>query len=695
MSPRRAPPRDRTAAPVRKLFGTDGIRGKANEPPMTPETALALGRAIALVARHRKTRPARIVIGKDTRLSGYMLETALAAGICAMGGRVMLSGPIPTPAVAHLTTSMRADAGVVISASHNPYEDNGIKLFGPDGFKLPDADEAEIERIMASSDLRDDCPTGAAVGRAERLEDARGRYTVFCKQTFPRTLSLDGVRIVLDAAHGAAYRVAPAVFTELGADVHALGVRPNGRNINDGAGALHPEHLALAVQRHRAHLGVALDGDADRAVFVDERGQVVDGDAVMALLALRKLAQGTLAKRTLVATVMSNLGLERALEGAGGKLVRTAVGDRYVVEAMRKGGYTLGGEQSGHLVFLEHATTGDGIVAGLQVLAAMRAEEKPLSELVSAAMTPVPQLLRSVVLPRRLPLEAMPALTKAEARVGRALGKRGRVLVRWSGTEPKLRVMVEGERLDRVTAMVDELVEAARRDTESVIEPLAMAAAFVTESLSRTFRDGTSERRVLVDLWLTIEEGEMLAIRGASGSGKSTLLSILGGLDRGYTGKVRSFGLDLAAAREAELGRHRNRHHGFVFQAFHLLPHLTVLENVTLPGLFSGDDADRTARAREVLGEVGLADRADEPPTRLSGGQRQRVAIARALLMKPSALLCDEPTGNLDRKTSGEIIELLAELSRLEKTTVVVVTHDAALASRAHRQIEIVDGRIS
>lgn len=431
---------------------------------MTPEMALRMGRAIAFVAGRGKNRPVRVVIGKDTRLSGYMFETAIASGVCAMGGRVMLCGPIPTPAVAQLTQSMRADAGVVISASHNPYGDNGIKIFGPDGFKLPDAEEIEIERLLESAELDEARVTGAAVGSATRIDDARGRYIVFCKRTFPAHLSLDGVRVVVDAAHGAAYRVAPSVFTELGADVLALGVKPNGRNINRDAGALHPEHVITEVHRRQASLGIALDGDADRVIMVDERGQVVDGDAIMALCARRLLRQGRLPKNTIATTVMSNLGLERALAEGGGHVVRTAVGDRYVVESMRANGYSFGGEQSGHLIFLDHATTGDGIVAALQVLAVMMEEGRPLSELASAAMTRVPQVLENATFSRRLPLELMTETLSATGKVERALGDRGRILVRWSGTEPKLRVMVEGEDEDAIVTYAHDVVEAARRD---------------------------------------------------------------------------------------------------------------------------------------------------------------------------------------------------------------------------------------
>jgi phosphoglucosamine mutase len=448
----------------RKLFGTDGVRGVANQPPMTPETALRLGRAITYVASRGKSRQVRVVIGKDTRLSGYMLETAIASGICAMGGRVMISGPIPTPAVAQLTQSMRADAGVVISASHNPYADNGIKIFGPDGYKLPDAEEAEIERLLESHELDEARVTGAAIGSASRLDDARGRYVVFCKNTFPAALSLDGVKMVVDAAHGAAYRVAPAVFTELGAHVTALGVKPNGRNINRDAGALHPEHVKTEVLKRGAALGIALDGDADRVIMLDERGEVVDGDAIMALCALRMLRTGKLPRNTVVTTVMSNLGLERAMHAHNGHVVRTAVGDRYVVEAMRSGGYSFGGEQSGHLIFLDHATTGDGIVAALQVLAIMVEEGKPLSELASQAMQRVPQVLENATFVTRVPLESMRKMRLAVDRIEQALGDKGRILVRWSGTEPKLRVMVEGEDAGAIGAYASEILEAARLD---------------------------------------------------------------------------------------------------------------------------------------------------------------------------------------------------------------------------------------
>ncbi len=448
-------------AHARKLFGTDGIRGVANEYPMTPEVALKAGAAVTWWAS-RGGRSARVVIGKDTRLSGYMLETALAAGVCSQGGRVLLTGPLPTPAIAYVVQSMRADVGVVISASHNPYADNGIKIFGPDGFKLPDAAEAEIEALMEDPRLITARRTEAGVGRAEKIEDARGRYVTFVKGTFPKSLRLDGLRIVVDGAHGAAYRVAPLVFSELGADVSAIGVKPNGRNINDRCGALHPESLAAEVVKRKAHLGIALDGDADRLIVVDEHGTVVDGDAIMAICARRMLEAGSLARNTVVATVMSNLGLERALGGLGIKLVRTAVGDRYVVEAMRKHGYNFGGEQSGHLVFLDHATTGDGLIAALQVVGALVTAQRPLSDIAADAMHRVPQVLVNATLKSRRPLDHMPTTMIAIRAAEERLGDSGRVLVRWSGTEPKLRVMVEGEDTTSIRTIADKILETAR-----------------------------------------------------------------------------------------------------------------------------------------------------------------------------------------------------------------------------------------
>ncbi len=446
----------------RKYFGTDGMRGVANTAPMTSATVTRLGMAIA--ARLRAPgRHTRIAIGKDTRLSGYMFESALASGIVSIGADAWLTGPLPTPGIAFITSSMRCDAGVVISASHNPYQDNGIKVFARDGFKLPDQVEMEIEALMDDPALEAQCAAPGDVGYARKIEDSRGRYVVYCKSTFPSELTLDGLRIVVDGAHGAAYRVGPSVFEELGATVIAIHTNPNGKNINANAGALHPEAMAAAVRLHDAHLGVAFDGDADRLVLCDEHGDIVDGDALMAMCALAMLAQDKLAHRTLVTTVMSNLGLELAMKHAGGKLVRTAVGDRYVVEEMRRGGYNLGGEQSGHLVFLDHATTGDGIVAALRVLAVMVKQQKPLSELAKV-MTKSPQVLVNTVVDRKIPLNQLPVVTKMIADVEAQLGEQGRVLVRYSGTESKIRVMIEGPNQAQLAVWANDIAEALARE---------------------------------------------------------------------------------------------------------------------------------------------------------------------------------------------------------------------------------------
>jgi phosphoglucosamine mutase len=447
------------------LFGTDGVRGVANLDPMTPEIALRIGQAAVVVASNGLKHTPRVLIGKDTRLSGYMIETALASGICSMGGDVMLCGPIPTPAVAHLATSMRADLGIVISASHNPFQDNGIKIFGRDGFKLADELEAQISAMVRGRIPLDLRKTGPGIGQAFKVDDARGRYVAFAKNTFPRNISLDGMRLVVDAGHGAAYRVAPSVYSELGATVHSIGVHPDGININDHVGALYPDKVRAEVVKTSAHMGIALDGDADRVILVDEHGQVIDGDSVLAMCALELAETGLLKKSTVVATVMSNLGLERALLERKIKLVRTAVGDRHVVDAMRRGGLNLGGEQSGHLVFLDHASTGDGIVAALQVLALMIRREKPLSELVASAMTRVPQVLESVTLKKRRPIEEMKKLQAAMRSATRSLGRRGRILVRWSGTEPKLRVMIEGENEEQIKRLNQAMISAARQDS--------------------------------------------------------------------------------------------------------------------------------------------------------------------------------------------------------------------------------------
>lgn len=446
---------------MRKLFGTDGVRGVANEEPMTGEMAMQIGRATTYLFRNKRGRH-RIVLGKDTRLSGYMLETAFASGICSMGGDVLLVGPLPTPGIAFITVDMRADAGVVISASHNPFSDNGIKIFSGDGFKLPDAMERNIEELIFSGKLEGLRPTGTEVGKAFRIDDATGRYAVFLKQTFPEHLTLKGVKIVMDCAHGAAYRVAPTVLEELGAEVSCVGVEPDGENINLNCGSLHPELISRLVKEQGADLGMTLDGDADRVIFVDHTGRVIDGDHLMALCALDMIREGTLNKKTLVATVMSNMGLEVVLKGAGGQVVRAPVGDRYVVEEMVRGGYNLGGEQSGHLVFLDHNTTGDGMLTALQVLAVMQKRGKTLAELAQV-MEQFPQTQRAVRVKDKKDLSEIPQLQRMIEECERELGERGRIVVRYSGTEPVLRIMIEGEAEEAITRMADAVAETVQR----------------------------------------------------------------------------------------------------------------------------------------------------------------------------------------------------------------------------------------
>ncbi len=449
----------------RRLFGTDGVRGKANVHPMTAEIALALGQALAhVVDLHpgQSGERRRIIIGKDTRLSGYLFEDALAAGICSMGVDVIQVGPMPTPGMAFLAHDMRCHAGVMISASHNPYQDNGIKFFTSDGFKLPDEVEARIEALIASGELAAQRAEPDEIGRARRIEDAEGRYVVFLKKTFPADLTLDGLRVVLDCANGAAYKVGPTVLRELGAEVFAVGVEPNGRNINDGCGALHPERTAAKVRELRADVGVALDGDADRAVLVAENGVVVDGDALLALFARDLQSRGALRGGKVVATVMSNLGLEKALETLGVGLLRTQVGDRYVVEAMRSGGCNLGGEQSGHFVFLDHNTTGDGLITALQALAIVRRQDAGLATL-TAGFRRYPQVLVNVHVAEKPPLESLPSFAAAVRRVEAELDGRGRVLIRYSGTESKARIMVEGDDERRVGEYAHDLADQLRR----------------------------------------------------------------------------------------------------------------------------------------------------------------------------------------------------------------------------------------
>lgn len=444
----------------RKLFGTDGIRGVANEYPMTAEVAVRLGQAIAHHFLQKSTSPShrtRILIGKDTRISGYMFESSLAAGITSMGADVQLVGPLPTPGISFLTTGMRADAGIVISASHNPYQDNGIKIFGRDGYKLPDDEEAEIERLVTSPKA----PVCDAknIGKATRIDDATGRYIVFLKNTFPRDLSLEGVRVVLDCANGAAYKVAPAVLRELGAEVFTLGIDPDGYNINHKCGSLYPDTVAARVRETRADIGISLDGDADRVILTDEQGHLVDGDRIIALCAINLKEQGLLSHDTVVATVMSNIGLEVALREQGISLVRSSVGDRYVVEAMRQNGYSLGGEQSGHIIFNDHTTTGDGMLAALQVLAIMRRRQTSLSSL-SKVMTNFPQVLVNLPVKSKPPLETLSEFNTVLAQVEAELGESGRVLVRYSGTESKVRVMVEGPTEASIRVLADRLTNA-------------------------------------------------------------------------------------------------------------------------------------------------------------------------------------------------------------------------------------------
>ena len=445
---------------TRKLFGTDGIRGTANSGAMTAETALKVGMAAGKLFTRGAHRHA-VVIGKDTRLSGYMLEPALAAGFISMGMDVILVGPMPTPAVAMLTRSLRADLGVMISASHNPYEDNGIKLFGPDGYKLSDETEAEIERLMANG-LGDALAQPAHLGRARRLEDVQGRYIEFAKNTFPRGYRLDGLKVVIDCANGAAYRVAPAALWELGADVVSLGVKPDGFNINKDCGSTDTRAMCRAVVEHGADLGIALDGDADRVMIADEAGALLDGDQLMAMVAENWRAAGRLRGGGIVATVMSNLGLERYLAGIGLKLVRTQVGDRYVVEHMRAHGFNVGGEQSGHIILSDYNTTGDGLIAALEVLAMVVRSGKPASQ-AGRMFTPLPQLLKNVRFNGGLPPLEDDAVKKAIRAGETRLGTSGRLLIRKSGTEPVIRVMAEGEDEALVSEVIIDIVDAIER----------------------------------------------------------------------------------------------------------------------------------------------------------------------------------------------------------------------------------------
>ncbi|MFW7380061.1 MAG: phosphoglucosamine mutase [Oligoflexus sp.] len=426
-----------------KYFGTDGIRGKANVYPMSPDFVLKLGQAIGYHFKHAYPKP-RILVGKDTRRSGYMLEQALCSGICSVGVDVGFLGPLPTPGIAYLTRGMRACAGIVISASHNPFYDNGIKIFSENGYKLPDEIECKLEDMIESGPIVDAFPVEMNIGRAKRIDDAVGQYAVFLKEQFPKHLNLEGLRIVLDCANGAAYKVAPKVFEELGAELFVVGNEPNGRNINDQCGALFPHKLKELVKLYKADLGLAFDGDADRLIVVDDKAQIVDGDQIMAICASFMQKQGRLKKSKLVATVMSNMGLEVAMNRINVGVVRTKVGDRYVVDEMRRGGYNLGGEQSGHLIFADSNTTGDGIMAALQLLEIACETETPISELKSC-MEVYPQILKNVKVQKKVPLEELPEVTKSIKAVEDRLGANGRVLVRYSGTENLARIMIEGE----------------------------------------------------------------------------------------------------------------------------------------------------------------------------------------------------------------------------------------------------------
>ncbi len=440
----------------RKIFGTDGVRGVANVYPIDGETAMRLGRAAAHIFKRGGDRRHRIVIGKDTRLSGYLLEFALASGICSMGVDVTFVGPLPTPGIAFITKGLRADAGIVISASHNPYMDNGIKFFGPDGYKLPDSVEREIEELVLTGKIDDIRPTAEEVGSAFRQEDAVGRYVSYLKTAFSNHHDLEGVRMVIDCGHGATYRVAPLVFSELGAETIVINDAPDGTNINDGCGSTQPEGMREAVRAYRADFGVAFDGDGDRVIMADERGELVDGDHCLAIAALAMQRDGSLCDATVVATVMSNLGLEVCMREHDIRLMRTQVGDRYVVEEMVKGGYNLGGEQSGHVIFRDWNTTGDGVLTALRTIDICRDQGRPLSEL-SAVMADYPQVIRNVVVKSKPPIEGLDGVGESIRDAEATLGDRGRVLVRYSGTEPKARVMVEGEDDTTVARLAEQI----------------------------------------------------------------------------------------------------------------------------------------------------------------------------------------------------------------------------------------------
>lgn len=445
-----------------KLFGTDGIRGTANQYPMTADMVIRVGQALGYLLQTQEfpwtTTHRQVVIGKDTRLSGYMIEQALASGLNSMGVHVQLVGPLPTPGIGFLTRNMRASAGVVISASHNPFQDNGIKIFGHDGFKIPAEMELEIERLVLNEDLNKLLPQSTQIGRTKRIEDAQGRYIVFVKNTFPDAFTLDGMRIVLDTANGAAYKVAPAMFTELGAEVIQIGNQPNGTNINDKVGALYPAKIAEAVLQYRADVGISLDGDADRLIVVDDEGQVVNGDHILGICALHMKKRGLLKNNTVVVTQMSNFGLEKKMSESGIKVVKTDVGDKYVVEEMRRNGYNLGGEQSGHIIFLDHSTTGDGCVAALNLLAVLKETGVRMSEL-NRIIEDFPQVLINCRVKERKELSSISGYKDLIDQITKKLNGQGRVFVRYSGTEPLLRILVEGPDQSQISSYAQEIAE--------------------------------------------------------------------------------------------------------------------------------------------------------------------------------------------------------------------------------------------
>ncbi len=451
--------------PTQKIFGTDGVRGIANIEPVTAETALKLGRAAAHVFKHLEAQPRghgrhKIVIGKDTRLSGYMLESAICSGILSMGVDVLLIGPLPTPGVAYVTRTLRADAGIVITASHNPYADNGIKFFRADGYKLDDKIEAEIEGLVFSGEIEHIRPTAEEIGKAFRIDDALGRYIEHAKASFPKGMTLEGLRVVADCAHGAAYKSTPCVLRELGAEVIVYGNQPDGKNINQNCGSMYVEFLCQKVLEHKAHVGIAHDGDGDRVLMCDENGRLVDGDDILAITALDLLERGALRRNTLVATVMSNSGLDTAIAAKGGRVVRTPVGDKHVIDEMLKGDYNLGGEQSGHIIFRDFSTTGDGLVTALQVLRIMRETGKPLSELAKC-WTRFPQLVRNVLVREKRPFDQLNGVLGLVAQAEAELQKLGgRILLRYSGTEPKARLLLEGPDRAVLTKWADLICQA-------------------------------------------------------------------------------------------------------------------------------------------------------------------------------------------------------------------------------------------